>query len=167
MAKRIDSRNVHQKKGVEWFFNEIRKASKDINYNAFNPVSDPFIGSLFAFIYSAKYADKLPYWDKLPLVIPFNILDDGFIGLNLHYASGDDRTRLLQYLLRIKTKKSKREYANISYQALQTSIKTSIFEPCIHRYLKTHIKSRLVKINLEEWENIAKLPLAQWQRGKK
>ena len=84
----------------------------------------------------------------------------------LIHHSGDDRTRLLQYLLRIKTKKSKREYANISYQALQTSIKTSIFEPCIHRYLKTHIKSRLVKINLEEWENIAKLPLAQWQRGK-
>lgn len=109
----------------------------------------------------------MPYWDKLPLVVPFNIYDDGFIGLNLHYAAGDDRSRLLQYLLRMKAKKSKREYVNISYQALQTAVKTSIFEPCIHRYLTSHLRSRLVKIDLGEWKNVAALPLAQWQRGKR
>lgn len=158
-------RDKHSKKGIQWFFNEIRKAAKDINYNAFNPATDPFIGGMFAFLYSAKYADKLPYWDKLPLVVPFNIYEDGFIGLNLHYASGDDRTRLLQYLLRMRSKKSKREYVSISYQALQTAVKTSVFEPCIHRYLKTHLRSRLVKIDLGEWGNVAALPLAQWQRG--
>ena len=166
MAKRIDKRDVHQKKGLEWFFNELRKASKDVNYKAYNPANDPFVGGLFAYIYDAKWKDKLEYWDKLPLVCPFRILDDGFIGLNLHYAAGNDRTRLLTYLLRMKTKKTKREYVAISYRSLQVAVKTAVFQPCIHRYLSSHIRSRLVKIDLDEWENVASLPLAQWQKGK-
>lgn len=118
----------------------------------------------FGFIYDAKTKDKLPYWDKLPLVVPFNIYDDGFIGLNLHYAAGEDRKRLLQYLLRMKAKRSKRDYVKISYQSLQVAVKTSVFGPCVHRYLSSHLRSRLIKIDLSEWENVASLPLAQWQR---
>mgnify|MGYP000985081188 CR=1 FL=1 len=30
MAKKIDSRDRHQKKGIEWFFNEVKKAAKDM-----------------------------------------------------------------------------------------------------------------------------------------
>lgn len=92
-------------------------------------------------------------------------MPNGFIGLNLHYAPSSDRARILQYLLRVKNKKSTREYSQISYQSLQIALKSDVLKPCIHRYLKSHIKSRLVKINMDEWENIAALPLAQWQRG--
>lgn len=42
-------RDRHKKKGLEWFFNELRKATKDIDYNAYNPTSDPFIGGMFFF----------------------------------------------------------------------------------------------------------------------
>lgn len=160
-------RDRHKKKGLEWFFGEIKKAAKDIDYNSFNPVSDPFIGGMFAYLYDAKWKDKLPYWDKLPLVIPFNIYDDGFIGINLHYASGGDRVRLLQPLLRLKAKKSKREYVRVTYQFLQSAVKSAVLEPCIHRYLSGHIRSRLVKIDMSEWENVASLPLAQWKKGAK
>ncbi len=160
-------RDRHKKKGIEWFFGEVRKAAKDINYNAFNPMSDPFIGGMFAFLYDPKWKDKLPYWDKLPLVIPFNIYGDGFIGINLHYASSNDRVKLLQPLLRLKSKKSKREYVKVSYGFLQTAVKMDILQPCIHRYLSTHIRSRLVKIDMSEWENVAALPLAQWKKGTK
>lgn len=40
----VIKRERHKKKGLEWFFNELRKAAKDINYNAYNPAYDPFIG---------------------------------------------------------------------------------------------------------------------------
>ena len=161
MAK---TRTHYINKGIDWFYGEIKKAAADVNHRAFKPASDPFIGGMFAFLYSAKHADKLPYWDRLPLVIPFTILPDGFIGLNLHYASGSNREKLLKFLLRIRTKKSKREYVSISYKALQIAMKTEVFEPCVHRYLSSHIQSRLVKISLDEWENVAALPLAQWQQ---
>lgn len=167
MAKKIDTRDRHGKKGLEWFFGELKKASFDIKYNSFNPVKDPFIGGLFAFFYDAKFKDTLPYWDRFPLVIPFNIYDDGFIGLNLHYAGSSDRTRILQYLFRMKSKKSSREYARISYQSLQGAMKSDIFQPCVHRYLTNHIKTRLVKIEMNEWENVAALPLAQWKKQKR
>lgn len=109
----------------------------------------------------------MPYWDRLPLVIPFNIYDDGFIGINLHYANGNDRKTLLNYLLRLRNKKTTKEYVKISYQILQAAAKTSILQPCIHRYLTNHIKTRLVKVSIDEWENVALLPLAQWKRGAK
>lgn len=122
---------------------------------------------MFAYLYDPKWKDKLPYWDRLPLVIPFNLYDDGFIGINLHYASGDDRSKLLQYLLRLKFKKSTRDYVRVSYQSLQVATKSAVLQPCIHRYLTNHIRTRLVKIGLDEWENVASLPLAQWKKGTK
>lgn len=167
MAKKIDTRDQHRKKGLEWFFSELKKASYDANYNAFNPVKDPFIGGLFAFFYDPKLKDVLPYWDQFPLVVPFNIYDDGFIGLNLHYAESSDRMRILQYLTRMKTKKTTREYARISYQSLQVAMKSDIYQPCVHRYLSSHIKTRLVKIEMSEWKNVAALPLVQWKKQKR
>lgn len=161
------TRDRHHKKGLQWFFNELKKSSKDINYNAYNPTSDPFIGGLFTYIYDPKWKDKLPYWDRLPLVIPFNFYSDGFIGINLHYASGNDRTKLLQYLFRLQAKKSTRDYVRISYQSLQIATMSAIFQPCIHRYLRDHIRTRMIKINMGEWENVASLPLAQWKEGTK
>jgi|PlaIllAssembly_1097288.scaffolds.fasta_scaffold00001_19 hypothetical protein len=163
----VIKRDRHKKKGLEWFFNELRKAAKDVNYNAYNPATDPFIGGMFAYLYDPKWKDKLPYWDRLPLVVPFNIYGDGFIGINLHYASGDDRARLLQYLLRLRSKKSTRDYVRVSYQSLQVATKSDVLQPCIHRYLTTHIRTRLVKISMDEWENVASLPLAQWKKGTK
>jgi hypothetical protein len=100
-------------------------------------------------------------------VIPFNIYDDGFIGINLHYANKDDRSKILQYLFRLRSKRTSREYVRISYRSLQAATKSSVLQPCIHRYLSNHIKTRLVKIDMSEWENIASLPLAQWKKGTK
>jgi len=161
---RIDPRDRHQKKGLQWFFGELKKATKDINYNAFNPIKDPFIGGVFMYRYDAKWKEKLPIWDRLPLVIPFDIYPGGFIGLNLHYATAAERKIILTYLLNLKQKKTNRQYISISYQAIKSAIKSGAYKPCIHRYLNSHIRSRLVKIDMEELENIASLPLAQWQK---
>lgn len=80
---------------------------------------------------------------------------------------GNDRARLLQYLLRLRSKKSTREYVKVSYQSLQLAAKADVLQPCIHRYLSNHIRTRLVKISMDEWENVASLPLAQWKKGNK
>jgi hypothetical protein len=165
MATLRAPRSKESKKGITWFFNEIRRSAKDFHHNTFNPVNDPFIGGMFFFLYSPKYKDKLPYYDKFPLVIPFGVEPGTFIGLNLHYAPSSDRIRILQYLDRVRAKKSTREYATISYQTLKVAVKADVYKPCIHRYLTSHLRSRLVKVNMNEWENIAALPVAQWRKG--
>lgn len=159
-------RDRHHKKGIEWFFNEIRKASKDINYNSFNPTKDPFIGGLFYFSYpDPKTKDNLKYWDAFPLVIPFNIFPDGFIGLNLHYMKPDDRKKLISVLVGHRKKKSTRDYISITYKMLKTLTKVPDFSSCIHRYLNSRVKSRFVKVNIDEWENAVLLPLHKWKKG--
>jgi len=109
----------------------------------------------------------MAYWDRFPLVIPFNIEGNSFIGLNLHYATENDRKRIIDFLLKNKTKKTKREYIKISYMAIKAAIKADIYKPCIHRYLKSQMRSRFVKVNVNDWETVSLLPAAQWQKGKR
>jgi len=87
-----------EQKSLSWFSREIRKAAKDPNYQTFSIKTDPFIGGLMFFIYDPKTKDKLPYWDRFPLVIPINLYPDGFLGLNLHYLPYYQRQLLLATL---------------------------------------------------------------------
>jgi len=41
-------------------------------------------GMLIAFEYSAKTGDKLPYWDRFPLVLVTKITRHGWFGINFH-----------------------------------------------------------------------------------
>lgn len=162
----LKKRDRHEKKGIKWFFDSIRKATKDVNFNAFNPVKDPFIGGMFYFRYpNPKTKERLKYWDAFPLVMPFSILPDGFIGLNFHYLSPDSRKKLLDALIGHKMKKSSRDYINISYKMLKGASKFPEYEKCVHRYLFSRIRSRLVKVGHDEWSNVVVLPLQQWRKG--
>lgn len=163
IAKRV--RTKESKQGLMWFYNLIKKSDKDFKTGAFNPRKDPFIGGLFMFKYEAKLKDQLPYWDAFPLVIPFGVDSESFIGLNLHYLPNEERKRLLEFLLKEKAKRSNRDYIKISYELLKASSHQKLYEPCIHRYLMSHLRTRLVKVDHEEWENVLFLPVAQWQKG--
>jgi hypothetical protein len=123
-------------------------------------------GGVYFFRYHAKYAEQLPYWDAFPLVIPFGIDNQSFIGLNLHYIPDAQRKQLLKYLLTMKTKKSTRQYVKVSYEALKASSQSALYEPCIKRYLFSHMRSRFVKVSPDEWMNAAMLPVAQWKKSK-
>jgi hypothetical protein len=129
------------------------------------PTKDPFIGGLFFFLYDPKHKDTLPYYDKFPVVIPIEIYQDGFLGLNLHYLEVDKRKVLLNYLLKYKTKSSTRNYLKLSYQVLKSASKIRGFDVCIKRYLTGHIKSRLVKVNDEDWEKAALLPVQKFAKS--
>jgi hypothetical protein len=119
---------------------------------------------MFFFIYDAKYKDILPYWDKFPLVIPIEMYDNGFLGLNLHYLPIPKRKVLIKYLLKYKTIKSSREYLKISYSILNSASKMPAFKECIHRYLMSHLRSRFVKVDDFNWEKAAALPVQKFQK---
>jgi len=121
-----------------------------------------FIGRMFFFFYDAKLKDSLPYWDKFPLVIPIEIYNDSFLGLNLHYLHPTYRIVLLDKLETIMTNKKydDRTKFRISYAYLKRAsrILPPEAKPCIKKYLYTHIKSKFLPISAEDWDIVVFLP---------
>ena len=120
-----------------------------------------FIGRMYFFSYDAKYKDVLPVWDKFPLVIPIEIYSDGFLGLNLHYLDPYSRLALLDRLQDFinNDKYDDTTRMNLSYDLLAKSRRYRAFEPCVKRYLSTHIMSSIIYIEPESWETALFLPV--------
>lgn len=158
---------------LAWFFAEIKgelgadgrakSRLRRIPDKAFRPSRDAFIGGLFFYVYDAKWKDELPYWDQFPLVIPITTYPDGFLGLNLHYLPPIGRAKLLDILAKYKRRAATpRAYMKVSYELLKGVVDSKLFQPCIHRYLTTHIRSNLVKVSDEYWDRAALLPVQKF-----
>lgn len=128
-----------------------------------------FQGMMFFYEYDPKWKDVLPVWDKFPLVIVLEQYDDGFLGLNLHYASEAERTSLLMGLLstRIYSPELDKMKVNIDFQRLAQGAKRFPgFEKCIKRYLTSHIVGRVLEIRPHEWGLATLLPEADFHYNK-
>lgn len=149
--------------GLKWFYRELQRSANDFSYNAFSIRTSPFIGGMFFFIYDAKHKETLPYWDKFPLVIPIEMYNDGFLGLNLHYLPPFERLLLLNRLRVFKTgSQTVQQYMKISYALLKQYAKTKAYIPTIHRYLTSHLRSRLVQVNSDDWHKVVELPVQKF-----
>lgn len=87
-----------REKSIRWFRDKIRDFGTPpplqlVNEGEVRPY--PYFGRMNFFLYDAKYKDKLPYWDRFPLVLPLEETNNGFIGLNFHYLSIPMRLKLL------------------------------------------------------------------------
>jgi hypothetical protein len=127
--------------------------------------SSTFIGSMYFFYYDPKTKDKLQYYDRFPLVLPIERYQDGFLGLNLHYIHPKQRIFLLDALsdYATNTKFDKTTKLKLSYDLLS---RTSMsFQPCVKRYLFSHVQSRFLEIDANEWDIAALLPVEQFQKS--
>lgn len=122
--------------------------------------SRAFIGKMYFYHYDPKYKDELPMWDKFPLVIPMDLYENGFLGLNLHYLDPYSRLVLLDKLHDFinNTKYDDTTKFNLSYSLLARSRRYKLIEPCIKRYLFEHIMSSMIYIEPDHWETAIFLP---------
>jgi hypothetical protein len=120
-----------------------------------------FIGKMYLFHYDPKHKDTLPVWDKFPLVIPMEIYDDGFLGMNLHYLDPYSRLTLLDRLHDFinNDKYDDTTVFRLSYALLQKSRSFSLVQPCIKRYLIEHMMSSMVYVEPDSWETAIFLPV--------
>ena len=141
--------------------NQIRKET-DRNTNRF------LIGGLYFFYYSAKYDDKLPYWDAFPLVLPLERYGDGFLGMNLHYLPPKIRAGFMDKLMNFAIYDDNDEIKRlrITYDIISASRRYKEFRPCIKRYLYQNIASKMLKVEANEWETAVFLPVHQFQKAK-
>lgn len=161
--------DVNSDKAVDWFRQQALKV-KTANPRAMINESNQFervqklsknsIGKMYMFSYDPKTKESLPYYDTYPLIFPVKFYNDGFLGINLHYLPPKLRAKLMDALYDTLNNK---KYNNttklvISYNILQSASKFRYFEPCLKRYLFTHVKSPYVYISPDEWDIALMLP---------
>lgn len=149
-----------------WLAERVRRMR--IPTNRSNLLNDPsrvvptaFVGRMYFFHYDAKFKETLPVWDKFPLVIPMDIYNDGFLGLNLHYLDPYNRLALLDKLYDFinNDKYNDTTRFRLSYSLLAKSRKYKMIGPCIKRYLFEHVMSSLIYIEPDNWETAIFLPV--------
>lgn len=156
-----------------WFRDQIRLLlNKNITPQQMMHIRDrlvmkPMIGKMYCFIYDPKLKATLPYYDTFPLVLPFQLDRDSFIGLNLHYLPYSKRLDLLSTLLDFTTDNKMDEKTKIitTWNLLKNSAADDLVLPCVKRYLYFHVKTPFLKINATEWPTVAMLPIEQFQKA--
>lgn len=163
-------------KSRSWFEQQARNLAQQnirperlLRDNPANNVARIVPGELYLFNYDAKHQDTLPYWDTFPLVFPFQKTPDGFIGLNMHYLPYQIRMRLLSTLMQYKTGKGLTEDVRLklSWDVLKGLSRNVYVEPCVHRYLLSHVKSQFKRIDPEDWATAMMLPVERFQGASK
>lgn len=163
MAKREDE-------AKDWFIGKARSAAgyrKNIVGNDDRGRDSTTIGKMYFFYYDPKTKDKLPVYDRFPLVFPIERYSDGFLGLNLHYLSQGERRALLGRLMEFKSnsKIDERTRLRLSYDLISSTKKlANASRPCIKRYLFSHVRSRFVEVTANEWEQAIALPVELFVR---
>lgn len=127
------------------------------------------LGNLYFFMYDPKYADVLPYYDIFPLVLVLKRLNDGIIGLNLHYLPVLMRAAFLDRLMPYAKLDEEEgfEKVRITYDILTSTRRFKAFEPCIKHYLYDHMGSKPLKVGPHEWETALFLPVERFQKARK
>lgn len=150
----------------DWLFSKITQTR--IPSNRSNILNDAkrispkiFIGRMYIYNYDPKYKETLPVYDKFPLVIPMDVSALGFMGLNLHYLDPMSRLALLDKLQDFinNDKYDDTTVMNLSYDLLKRARRYRLFEPCVKKYLFSHIRSSFIYIEPEHWETAVFLPV--------
>jgi hypothetical protein len=128
-----------------------------------------FVGNRYFFRYDPKHKAILPMYDKYPLAIVIDRYNDGFLGLNLHYLTRGQRGKMTTLFNDFYNRKKLfngiiGSGSNSNWDLIQsaTSGLESFSKACVHRYLYTHIRSQLIRIDKTEYDKAVQLPIDEW-----
>lgn len=127
------------------------------------------LGRMYHFFYDPKHKEKLPYYDRFPLIFPINFDPKGFLGINLHYLPHMYRARLMDALYDIEMNDTLRDTKKlkVNYDLLNSVAKYKYFKPCIKKYLLNHVRSRYLYVPYEEWDVALMMPTERFVKSSK
>lgn len=125
------------------------------------------LGGMYFFYYNPKTKNDLPYYDIFPLIIPLEKYDDGFLALNLHYLPIRYRSMFMTKLLSRAVYNDDNEIKRlrVTYELLAMTRRYKEFRPCVKRYLTSHIRSKILTVQPEEWDVAMYLPVHQFRKA--
>jgi hypothetical protein len=141
------------------------RVAKSISNEKVRQVNKFILGGLYCFYYNPKGKIDLPYYDQFPMVLALERYNDGFLGLNFHYLPIKYRVVFLDKLMNYAMMGDAGEIMRmrVTYDILTASKRLKLFKPCIKRYLSSHIQSKILTIQPNEWDIAALLPLQQFK----
>lgn len=165
--------SANTKASQEWFLEKVEEMAgqKPPNRqevrNNLPMATRQLVGQMFMFFYNPMTANKLPYFDRFPLVILLEKSKTGFMGLNLHYLPIDLRQQLYYRLLPRATTSVFNESTRlkIDYNFLKSRNSLRAFRPCVKRYRYDQMVGRMAFVPANEWELTIHLPLALWRKA--
>jgi hypothetical protein len=132
-------------------------------------LTDMDAGRMYMFFYDPKHKDKLPFYDRFPLIFMMEKYTDGFLGMNMHYLPLVYRARLMDHLYDIERNDSERDSRKLalSYGLLKAASKYKYFTPTVKRYLYSHVRSRFLYVPAEQWDIALMLPTERFKKARK
>lgn len=133
-------------------------------FNTRNITNRLIPGRFYLYYYDPKHKATLPYYDRFPLMIPYDLYHGGFIGLNFHYLSYYHRVRLLTFMMRFATMSNLDDRTRILYNwSMIKHISTmQLAKHCIKRYLFSHVRSTFIEVLPKDWPTAMMLPVARF-----
>ena len=158
----------------EWYRSAEGKLMSNITPGVFEKrtdearkVSSMEFGYMYAFKYDPKTKNDLPYYDTFPLIFPVRMDSDGFLGINFHYLPPVLRAKLMNALYSTLTNKKYDDTTKvkISYSILQSASKYRYFKPMLKKYLRSHVRSQFLEIQVNEWDMAIFLPTESFRKA--
>jgi hypothetical protein len=158
-------------KARTWFKRAVKELGT-VNRNQImkDPILDvrskPMIGDMCMYVYDPKLKQTLPYYDTFPLTVMVQPAKGGFHGLNLHYHSPVVRAEFLDELMQLGPNQLKdtSRIVKLRYSLLKKAAKFKEFQPCFKHYLIDHVKSKIMRVPMTEWEIAVFLPVDNFKK---
>ena len=174
------------RKATRWFHQKARKTrttprqiwSERERHKLYN-LRRRLLGNMYYYFYEPEYKDSLPYWDAFPLVIPIELTEGGFLALNFHYLDWRLRAIFMDRILElqrenedpadksIQSEKGKLDWRKIGYDKLSRKARYKYFKPCLKHYKFTNMRSRMVQVDMDEWDIALFLPVERFEKVRK
>jgi hypothetical protein len=158
------------KKSMQWFrtrVSQMRTPSRKGLITDQRQRATPIFGSMAMMFYDPKHKKTLPYYDRFPLVIPFQKAKDGFLGMNLHYLPHTMRAQFLDALYDTvnNTKYDDTTKMMINYNLIKSVSQKPFYKATVKHYLTKHIRSKIALVDSADWEIAIFLPVEQFKKA--
>lgn len=155
----------YTRESIEWFKDNLRQirltetGRKNLLAEG-RKVANMEEGKIHMFFYDAKHKEKLPYYDRFPLIITLDRQPTHFTGLNLHYLAPRMRVEFLNRIDEFMSDRNMDENTKfrLKYEVLDGIRRLRFFKPCFKQYLYSNVQSKIVEVPIDKWELISMLP---------
>lgn len=133
-----------------------------------NQTGKIFIGSMNFFAYDPKFKETLPYYDRFPLSFVFSVDAIGFNAINFHYLPYPIRIKLYDKMWQIaqmNRNSTTQQVTKLNWELLGAVSKFPEVQPAVKRYLHGHVRSRFIKVPIEDWKSAILLPNEQFAKA--
>jgi hypothetical protein len=163
-----------QTRSVDWFKNKINELggnSPSTKYDLLKTTKEKqatrFLpGAMYIFKYDPKHKDILPFYDTWPCSLIFSITPTLCTGINFHYLPYIIRGKLFDKLWQIAMvyRNNQQQCKRLTWKFLSNVSKFPEIRPAVKSYLYSHIQSKLIKIDLDEWKIALLLPIESFAK---